>query len=107
MNKYRNIKTSYNSVLYDSKKEASYAQHLDLLLRAKEIKSWVGDKKELRFNLIVNGKKICAYIPDFKIVHNSGLVEYVDVKGMETTVFKLKFKLIKALYPELIFNIVK
>ena len=107
MNKYRNTKTMYNGVLYDSKKEAYYARELDLRVKAKYIKSWVGDKKTLRFDLIVNGKKICTYTPDFEITHNSGLVEYIDVKGVETTVFKLKFKLIKALYPELVFRTVK
>ena len=107
MNKYRNEKTMYNDVLYDSIKEANYAKELDLRVRIKDIKGWIGDKKTLRFNLIVNGIKICTYTPDFEITHNSGLVEYLDIKGVETTSFKLKFKLIKALYPEIIFKIVK
>jgi len=105
MNKYRNIKTTYNGVLYDSKKEADYAKQLDLRVKGKDIKYWVGDKKTLRFQIIVNGRKICTYTPDFEITHNNGLVEYIDVKGVRTTVFNLKFKLIQALYPELIFNL--
>jgi predicted nuclease of restriction endonuclease-like RecB superfamily len=92
-------------VLYDSKKEADFAKQLDLRLKAKDIKYWIGDKKVLRFPVIVNGRKICTYTPDFEITHNNGLVEYVDVKGVRTPIFNLKWKLIQALYPELIFNL--
>jgi len=104
MNKYRNRKTMYNDVLYDSMREASYARELDLRVKAKDIITWSGQPK---FPIIVNEKKICTYIADFEVIKNDGTVEYVDVKGMETTVFKLKWKLVKALYPEINFKIVK
>ena len=104
MNKYRNKKTMYNGVLYDSMKESCYARELDLRVKAKDIMTWSGQPK---FPIVVNGKKICTYICDFEIMHNDGSVEYVDTKGYETSIFKLKFKLIKALYPEMNFKIVK
>ena len=107
MSKYRNIKNMYNGVLYDSMKESAFARDLDLRVRANDIKSWVGDKKKLKFQIAVNGKRICTYTPDFMIVSNDNSIEYLDIKGVETTVFKLKWKLIQALYPELKFRIIK
>jgi len=107
MNKYRNKKTMYNGVLYDSMKESCYARELDLRVKAKDIKAWVGDKKKLKFQIVVNGSRICTYTPDFMIVSNDNSIEYVDIKGIETTVFKIKWKLIHALYPELKFIIIK
>jgi len=104
MNKYRNKKTMYNDVLYDSMREATYARELDLRVKAKDIMAWSGQPK---FPILVNGKKICTYIADFKVINNDGSVEYVDTKGYETSIFKLKFKLIKALFPEINFKIVK
>lgn len=97
----------YNGVLYDSMKEANYAKELDLRVKSQDIKSWVGDKKKLKFHLSVNGIRICSYTPDFMVVSNDNSIEYIDVKGVETTVFKVKWKLIQALYPELKFRIIK
>jgi len=94
----------YNDVLYDSMREATYARELDLRVKAKDIMAWSGQPK---FPILVNGKKICTYIADFKVINNDGSVEYVDTKGYETSIFKLKFKLIKALFPEINFKIVK
>ena len=104
MNKYRNIKTMYNGVLYDSMREASYAQELDLRVRAKDIITWSGQPK---FPIVVNGQKICTYIADFEVINKDGSVDYIDVKGVSTAVFKLKWKLVKALYPGMNFKIVK
>lgn len=97
----------YNGVLYDSMREASYAQELDLRLKAKDIKSWIGDKKALRFQISLNGVKICTYTPDFLVINNDGTAEYIDVKGVRTTAFNLKWRLVKAQHPNFNFKIVK
>ena len=94
----------YNDVLYDSMREASYARELDLRVKAKDIITWSGQPK---FPIVVNGQKICTYICDFEVIKNDGTFEYIDVKGIETKDFKLKWKLAKALYPEMNFKIVK
>jgi hypothetical protein len=55
---------------------------------------------QVRFNLIVNDQKICAYIADFQYERQNkdnfwcSIVE--DAKGVETPEFKLKKKLMKA-----------
>lgn len=96
--KYHNIKTEYKGVKYDSRRESEYAMELDWRVKANDIKSWKGQGK---IPMIVNGKKICTYIIDFVITHNDGSLEYVEVKGFKTAVWRLKYKLFEALYPEL------
>jgi hypothetical protein len=55
---------------------------------------------QVRFNLIVNDQKICAYVADFRYERENKdsvweqIVE--DAKGVETPEFKLKKKLMKA-----------
>ena len=55
---------------------------------------------QVRFNLVVNDQKICAYVADFQYERENkdgfwcNIVE--DAKGVETPEFKLKKKLMKA-----------
>ena len=79
----------------DSKFEASKAQELELLKRAKEIK---GYEEQVKIPLEVNGYHICNYYIDFVVQHNDGDTEYVETKGYATDVWKLKWKLFEALY---------
>lgn len=102
--KYKNKKTVYNGNKYDSKKEAKYAYQLNLRLRAKDIKKW---QRQVRMPIYINNKKICVYILDFKITHNDNSIEFVDVKGFETDVFKLKKKMFEAYYPQYRLSIIK
>lgn len=106
--KYGSRKTLYNGVLYMSAKEARYAQELDLRVKAKNINSWEGQTPIL---LKVNDRKICKYILDFKITHNDGSEEYVEIKGFETTVWRLKKKLFEATFllknPSVKYSIIK
>ncbi len=78
-----------------SKKEAGAARDLDLMIKAKEIKSW---ERQVRIPLDVNGYHICNYIIDFVVEHNDGTKEYLEIKGFETEVWRLKWKLFEALY---------
>lgn len=41
------------------------------------------------------------YIADFKIYNKDGSVEIIDIKGFETTDFRLKKKMFEYKYPEL------
>jgi hypothetical protein len=96
-NKY-NAKTSiYKNLSYDSKKEAGYAAELDLRVMAHDIKSWT---RQIKIPLDVGKYHICNYYIDFVITHNDDSIEYVEVKGFETAVWKLKWKLFEALYGE-------
>lgn len=107
-NKYNNTPQLYNGNRYDSKKEASYAQELDLRLRAKDIKEWT---RQVKVPLKINGYQITNYYLDFKIIHNDDSVEWIEIKGFETEVWRLKKKLFEALLPEIspgsIYTIIK
>lgn len=98
-NKYGNIKTIYNGQRYDSKKEASYAQLLDTLKRAKNRKDRVYSyETQIPFQITLNGHNICKYIADFRVNYEDGREEIVDVKGKKTDIYKLKKKLVEAQY---------
>ena len=90
-------RTEYDGRWYQSKAEATFAAGLDLRLKAKEIVWW---KPQVPIKLMVNGHLICTYKLDFAIYHLDGHLEYVEVKGHETNVWKLKWKLLHALKEE-------
>lgn len=108
--KYGNKKTIVDNIEFDSQKEAEYYCQLKLLKRAGEIKEFgLQPKYELQPGFKKNGKKYrpITYIADFVITHNDGTTEIVDVKGVETQVFKIKKKMFEYQYPELSLKIVK
>ena len=96
--KYHNSTKIYGGLTYDSIKEAQYAEDLDWRVKGKDIKSW---ERQIKIALDVNGYHICNYYVDFKITHNDGGIEYVEVKGFETEVWRLKWKLFEALINEI------
>lgn len=93
--KFGNIKTLYNGFMYDSKHEARYARELDLRVKAKDIVSY---EKQVRFPIVINEIKICDYVCDFIVLKNDKSQEVIDCKGMLTDVYKLKKKLVEAIY---------
>lgn len=97
--KYGNVKTEYAGQKFDSRKEAKYAQELDLLKSAKgyhdKVHSW---ERQVPFVIEINGVKICKYIADFRVNYHDGREEIVDVKGVRTAIYKLKKKLVEAQY---------
>jgi hypothetical protein len=97
-NKYGAKKTKYNGRYYASGLEAQKAEELDWLLRAGEIKEWT---PQYKWELYVNGKKICGYKIDFRVVNNDGVVDYIETKGAQTYDFMLKWNLTQALFDEL------
>ena len=93
-NKYRAVKTEVDGIVFDSKREAARYMELMLLERAGEI-----SHLELQpvYECVVNGKKICTYRADFRYFTKLGnIVE--DVKGVKTPIYRLKKKLVEALY---------
>ena len=100
-NKYGAIKSTYNGIVYHSKREAAYAQELTLRKKAGDIKDW---KRQIPFVLTVKGKKICTYIIDFAVQKADATWEYIEIKSEATAkepYFRLKWKLFRALYPDL------
>jgi hypothetical protein len=95
-NKFNNKRTEYGGKMYDSKREATYAQNLDWRIKAGEILKW--DRQE-SIKLIVNGVLVTTYRVDFVVTLPNGVKEYHEVKGMITPEAKIKMKLFEALNP--------
>ena len=93
--KYGAVKTVYGDRKYMSKKEAGYAQDLDLMKKAGLIKEIV---PQFRIHLDVNGYHICDYIADFKVTLSDGSEEIHEVKGFQTEIFLFKWRLTEALW---------
>ena len=97
--KYGSKKTIVDNIKFDSKWEAErYGQ-----LKAMERGGVVTDLElQVPYNIIINYIKICKYIADFKYKQEdiNGKIEEIveDAKGFETPEFKLKKKLMKAVF---------
>lgn len=94
-NKYHNVKVEYNNYIYDSGLEARKAYELDVLKKLGEIKSW---ERQVVEELCSYGVKICEYWVDFKVYHNDGTSEFIETKGYETAIYRLKKKMLLAKY---------
>jgi hypothetical protein len=106
--KYHAVRTDYNGVRYDSKREAQYAAQLDMMKRAAKrsdrVLQWT---RQCSVPLETRGVVICKLVLDFEVVYCDGRMEYHEVKGVETPVYKLKMKLFRALYPNVTVRIIK
>ena len=94
--KYLNIKVECDGVHFDSKKERDRYLQLRLLERNKYIRDLT---LQPRLDLIVNGSKVGFYRADFQYTEcETGEQIFEDVKGVKTPVYKLKKKLVEAIY---------
>ena len=71
-----------SSPTYRSKLEANYAAHLDLLVKAGEIRSWLYEHVSLR---LADGK---YYRPDFLVVLQGGLERKPEIHEVKGKIFK-------------------
>ncbi len=103
MTKYRAKRTLFDGIWFDSKKEALRYQELKLLERAREITDL-----ELQPEFLIHDKfkfqskvyREIKYIADFQYKEkgNPSVLVVEDVKGIETPVFKMKWKMTLARY---------
>jgi hypothetical protein len=107
-NKYNAIPTAYNGVVYHSKKEAEYAQTLDMRLKAGELDYIL---RQVPFPL--PGNPPIIYRADFVALHFWDDGDYqgwditvYEVKGLRTKEWVMKEKLFKATYPNLTLEVV-
>lgn len=85
-----------NAIQYfASTSEANRYAELKLLERNGVI---LGLKVQPAYPITINGRKICTYRGDFLYRRANGVDVLEDVKGAETDVFKLKKKLVEAIY---------
>lgn len=97
LRKFQNHYVILDHLTFDSLREAQkYSQRVWLLAQ-----NIISDLiVHPRFELRVDGQKVCSYVGDFRYTHkDKKIVE--DIKGVETPVFKLKAKLFRILYPDL------
>lgn len=97
-NKYGNKTQEYGGRHYHSKLEASHAQELDLMLKAGELLEVI---PQYKVDLRAYGKHISFYYVDFKVINKDRSIEYHEVKGAETDVWRMKWALFEAQMNEL------
>lgn len=101
--KYGARKTVVDGITFASKAEADYYGQLKLLERAGEVIKFVLQPK---FRIIdgyyhpTTGKYVqpSYYNADFQVWYKDGRQEIVDVKGVQTAVYRLKKKLFESKY---------
>lgn len=92
--KYHNRPVVYQGQRFDSQRELARWLELSTLAKAGIIRQLA---RQVRFPLVVNGVKISEYRADFTFLQAGRLV-VEDAKGYPTREYKLKKKLILALY---------
>ena len=105
--KYNNVKTIIDGITFDSKKEAAYYNTLKLLKRAGEV-TQIDLQPEFPYNIyctvpgVNDGSRVFAkqykYIADFRVTYKDGRVEIIDVKGVKTSIYRQKKKIVEAIY---------
>ena len=95
---------TYAGRVYHSKSEAKYAFELDALKAAGRIKDWT---PQVAREIVVEGVKICKVVIDFEVIPIAGKPWYIEVKGVESEVYKLKRKLLRACFPDLDYRVVR
>lgn len=92
--KYRSKRTLVDGIWFDSKKEAARYCDLRLLERGGVIR---GLQWQVSFPIVIDGTKVCVWKADF--VYFEGQDRIVeDVKGVRTPIYRLKKKLVEAVY---------
>lgn len=104
MSKYFARQVKEDGYTFASQAEYRYYCDLKILLKNKLIEGLIVHPK---FTAIVNGTKICNIILDFQYFDKeTNRLCYVDVKGLDMPISKLKRKLLEALYPEVTVTVV-
>ena len=94
--KYGNVRVTVDGYQFASKAEARHYAYLRVQEKAGVIHNLTLQRP---FPLAVNGVSIGSYVSDFTYTElPSGRYVVVDVKGVKTAVYRLKAKLVKALY---------
>ena len=91
--KYGNKPIVIDDIWFQSTAEGNYYQQLKVRMKAGEVSGYL---HQVPFPVVIDGLPVCDYIADFVVYYPDGREEIIDVKGVETDVFKLKRKLLKA-----------
>ena len=85
---------TFDGILFDSKKECRRYSELKILERRGDIS---GLEVQPEFLIEVNGIKVCKYIADFRY-REKGKIIVEDVKGIRTPLYRIKKKLMAAVF---------
>lgn len=100
-NKYRNVPTVVDGIRFDSLKEGKRYGELKLLEKAGIIRNLQADKKQIRYQFVVNGQDVGRYTPDFVYVDdatNAVIAEDCKSPSSRTEAYMIRKRLMKALY---------
>jgi len=86
------VERTYNGKVYDSKLEMEFAKDLNVGKSAGLIQYHL---EQVPFRLPGG----VVYRCDFMVVEIDGRIRFVDTKGHETEVFKIKKKMVEDIYP--------
>lgn len=90
--KYKNKSVIDEGERYASKLEYEFKKHLDILKKSGEVNFYL---TQVPIRLPGSTK----YIVDFVVFFSDESVRFIDTKGIETDVFKIKKREIEAIYP--------
>lgn len=96
--KYNAIKTDVDGVTFDSKAEARRYAELKLMQQGGLIQGLV---LQPRFPLLVNDQKVGIYVADFQywdLEEQTSVVEDVKSPATKTAIYRLKKKIVHAIY---------
>lgn len=94
VNKYRNEPTTVDGIRFDSKREAHYYEQLKIRKSAGEVDYWL---RQVPVHLPGGTKYVVDFLVFFTDPDRDP--EYVDVKGRQTPVFRLKKREVEHHYP--------
>jgi len=98
LSKYKAIPTeTADGQKFRSKLEATYYNRVRLLQTQGDL---IKFEREVRFELIVNGLMVCAYVCDFILYWKDGRIEHIDCKSQATMtpIYSIKKKLMMAVH---------
>lgn len=90
--KYSAVRTERDGYSFDSKAEARYFDYLTALQASGEI---VGFTRQVPLHF-PGGTKM---VVDFQVFYADGTHRFVEVKGTETTAYRIKLRLFEQHYP--------
>lgn len=103
MSKYNAVKTEIDGYVFDSRREAARYSELRIMEKAGEI---IDLELQPQYPCTINGKLICKYIADFRYTSvKRGNVVIEDAKGFKTPVYRLKKKMVEAIYNIIIIEV--
>lgn len=90
--KFHAVRCQADDYNFSSKAERAYYYNLKILEKAGEVLFFL---MQVPFHLPGKTKYVC----DFQVFYADGTVDFVDVKGVETEVFKIKKRQVEEIYP--------